>query len=82
MGYARGQVTDFDTQGTQAAERLWAMSLSGLLVAVLVVGHPFGRFLIKSPAGRGRQAPGRQVAVGRLPHLFDRQVQGVGRFFL
>ena len=82
MRYAGRQLTEVDTQGTQAAERLLAMSLSGLLVAVLIIGHPLGRFLIESHAGRGRQAPGRQPGIGRLPHLFDGQVERFGRFFL
>ena len=82
MGYARLQLTDFDTQGAQAAERLFAMSFSGLLIAALIIGHPIRRLPVVRHPGRGRQVLGLQPGVGGFAHLFYGQVQRHGRFFL
>ena len=82
MWDARRQLTDFDTQGTQAAERLFAMTSSGLLVVVLMIGDPVARFLIEAHSGPGRQALGHQVGIGGFSYLFDRQIQRRRRFFL
>ena len=82
MRYARLQLTDFDAQGTQVAERLLAVSLSGLLVAALIIGYMIGRFLIEGHSDRWRQALGLQPSIGGLANLFDRQVQCGGCFFL
>ena len=82
MRYTRQQLTDFDTQGTQVAERLFAMTTSGLLVVMLIIGDPLAGLLIEVPARRGRQAPGRQVGIGGFAYLFDGQIQRGRRFFL
>ena len=82
MRYARRQLMEFDTQRMEVAKRHFAVSPSGLLVAVLVVDDSFRRFLIDRHPGRGWQALGLQPGVGGLPHLFDRQVERFGRFFL
>ena len=82
MRYARRQLMEFDTQRLEVAERHFAVRPSGLLIAVLMIGAEVGSLLITCPPGRGRQALGLQPGVGGLPHLFDRQVERFGRFFL
>jgi len=82
LRYTRFQTTDFDASLPKFAPRLFVMGISGLLVAVLMIGDVVGGLLIECHSARGRQALGLQPGVGGFPHLFDRQVRRGGRFFL
>ncbi len=66
----------------ESSEGSLRVGLASLLVAMLIVGDPFRGLLVDRRAGCWRQALGIDPRAGGLADLFDRQVQGVGRFFL